>query len=393
MGHKFGVNFQVAPEGDYFSNDDKIGIYLCKNSSCRLIVKDFSPHKNIQLPPPNITVEHAEETINVTDFEKPLVKSPYLQDKLEFEMALQRSNEIRNAFIKDHTTYFTIEKSALKPGAQYCVKVRRTVRRDFSYKAVWSDWSRSECWTNGKEPDSLLIILVKTLGPAGLSVVVLLCVCCSPTARMKIKTLSYTPSPVTFFQPLFQQDKGNLQEWFSKNGKFILTYKSEEDLRTDAVTIVPRTTTKELEEMIPDPCMTPLTLPVVFPGGQVSYVGLPGFHGAPAPVLNPGDSLYTKLPCPVWEFGISEGELASSPSENFLETSHADSGCNCEDLSRSPDCSLPSSPFSECPPLQYGQGYCILNRTTEGVVPVLVSKVEISSHVLQEKEQNPKRAD
>ncbi|RVE63217.1 hypothetical protein OJAV_G00165770 [Oryzias javanicus] len=301
VGHKFGANCQVIDdEGDYFSNTDQVQIYLCKNSNCTCVEKQFFPHRNIQLAPPDIKVQYAAETINVTSLGK--AESIYIQTILEFQMALQRSHssEIRNLSIKLPKTFFEIERSTLTPGAQYCVKIRLTVQNKSNYKAVWSDWSRAECWINGKEPDGLLIILVKFLGPAGLSVVVLLCVCCSPTARMKIKTLSYTPSPATFFQPLFQQDKGNLQEWFSKNGKFILAYKTEEDLRTDAVTVVPRTTTKDREEIVPDssdsphaPCGVPCGSGVLrrltwIPRGSGSSAQPRGQSVHPAPVSRLG---------------------------------------------------------------------------------------------------------
>ncbi|XP_023820005.1 interleukin-21 receptor-like [Oryzias latipes] len=388
VDHKFRADCRVFKDRNYFSTEDKVDIYLCNSSSCRCIRNDFFPSKKIKLTPPDIKVQHAAETIKVTTIGTS--ENPYLEGFLEFQMALQRSgsSDIRNAFYNSTGAYFTIERSTLQPGAQYCVKVRLTVQKGYIYEAVWSDWSRAECWTVDKEQDGLLIILVKTLGPVGLSVVVLLSVCCSPTARMKLKTLSHTPTPATFFQPLFQQDKKNLQEWFSKNRNFVLAYKTEEDLRADSVTVVPRTTTKEREEIVPDSSVTPFVLPMAFPVGQLSYVGLPGFHEAPAPVLNAGDGQYTQLPCPAWEFGISEGELASSSSESPLEISNADSGCSCEGLSSSPDCSLPSSPFGKCVPLQFGQDYCILNKTTEGVVPVLVSKIQVSSDVLQEKDPN-----
>ncbi|XP_072249319.1 uncharacterized protein [Leuresthes tenuis] len=192
---------------------------------------------------------------------------------------------------------------------------------------------------------------------------------------MKIKTLSYTPSPAPFFQPMFQQSDGNLQEWLAPGGKFLLTFKAEEDLITDIVNVVPATITKDPEEnqVFHNPAVIQLTFPQTH---LTSYVGLPGMHEAshPRTVICARNTSYTQLPCSVWEFDVSQVEAASSPPTGFLEISQADSGCSCEGLTQSPESSLPGSPVDENPPPHYCNDYCILNKTANGVVPVLVSK-------------------
>ncbi|XP_034554357.1 uncharacterized protein LOC117823319 [Notolabrus celidotus] len=194
-------------------------------------------------------------------------------------------------------------------------------------------------------------------------------------SRMKIKTLSYTPSPAPFFKPLYQQHDGNLQEWLSPKRTFQLTYKPEETLTTDAVIVVPKSTyTKDPEENqdLHNPPVTQL----VFTQNQTSYVCLPGMPEAPPPVtiVGPGQTSYTRLPCSVWEVNMGEVEDFSTQVKDELNTSHGDSGCSSEDPTLSPDCSLPNSPVEDGPPKCFCTDYCILNKTADGFAPVLVSK-------------------
>lgn len=164
-----------------------------------------------------------------------------------------------------------------------------------------------------------------------------------------------------------------LQEWLSPGGTFVLTYQTEEILTTDAVFVVPKPTTKDPEEN-QDLHSPPAVTQLAFPQCPTSYVGLPGLHAAPPPVtmVCPGDSSYTQLPCPVWGVGVAEVEVVSPPPKDFFNISRTDSGC--EELTQSPECSLPNSPVDESPPPCYCTDYCILNKTAEGFAPVLVSK-------------------
>lgn len=166
------------------------------------------------------------------------------------------------------------------------------------------------------------------------------------------------------------------QDWLSPQGKFAVTYNLEDDLIADVVTVVPKPVTKGPEEA--GFFLSTAVPQLIFPPGQTSYVGVPVMHEVPLPVTGvcPGDAPYTRLPCSVWGFSISDIEVVipSAPVSDFLEMSHADSGCSCEDLTQSPESSVPSSPVEEVAPPQFCSDYCILNKTTEGVVPVLLSR-------------------
>ncbi|KAM6995270.1 uncharacterized protein LKV04_007494 [Tautogolabrus adspersus] len=226
----------------------------------------------------------------------------------------------------------------------------------------------------GGEQDNILVTLMKSLVPVCVAAGVLLFAFTSPAARMKIKTLSHTPSPAPFFRPLYQHHEGNLQEWLSPNGKFLLTYKPEEILTSDAVTVVPKPVKNDPEEK--QDFHNPPVIQLFLPQCQTSYVGLPGTHEASPPALMvcPGETSYTQLPCSVWGVSVGETEVVSSPITDLFNISRADSGCSVEDMTKSLDSSLPNSPVDDVPPLCFCTDYCILNKTAGGFAPVLVSK-------------------
>lgn len=167
----------------------------------------------------------------------------------------------------------------------------------------------------------------------------------------------------------------------------MLTYKPEEILTLDCVIASPKPTRKDPEEnqVFSIPAVTQLA----FTQCPSSYVGLPVIHEAPPPMtmVCPSDMSYTQLPCSVWGVGFGAVQVASSPPEDILSISSADSGCTFEDLTQSPECSVPNSPADDSPPPCIGTDYCILNKTAEGFAPVLVSKgssVNVPPDSLQE---------
>lgn len=163
----------------------------------------------------------------------------------------------------------------------------------------------------------------------------------------------------------------NSQEWLSPQGKFVLAYKTEEISTTNAVIVGPKPITKDPEES--QDFHNPTVSQLAFTQCQTSYVGLPGMHEVSPPLVCPGNTSYTQLPCSMLGFGIGELEaVVLSPPKYFLDISHTDSGCSFDDMTQSPECSLPNSPVDYSPPPS--NDYCILNKTAEGVVPVLVSK-------------------
>lgn len=152
-------------------------------------------------------------------------------------------------------------------------------------------------------------------------------------------------------------------------------YKTEENVTSNVVMVVPKVITREAEEN-PDSNNSPVT-ELEFTHCQ-TYITLPGMPEAvpplpPLPAICSGDTSYTQLPCSIFGIGIGKAEAVSSPPKDFLTVSSADSGFSFEDLTQSLDCSLTTSPSEESPPLCNSTDYCILNKTADGFVPVLAS--------------------
>ncbi|CAJ1062887.1 interleukin-21 receptor-like [Xyrichtys novacula] len=364
---------------DNFLSDDQYAIKLVYESGSHNLEEGFEPSQNIQPTPPyDVEVNQSAEGLNIT-WKSRYEDHKYLVHGLDYEVSLQPS--------KIRTLHFSKLQSASVPRLQlksdtiYCIKVRSITNIE-DYKGIWSEWSPPVClkYVGGDEQDNILLILMKSLGPTCVAVAVLVFVFNSPAARMKIKTLSYTPSPAPFFKPLYQQHEGNLQDWLSPKGKYLLTYKPEEILTADTVVVVPKpTTTKDPEEN--QDLHNPLLSQLMFTQCQTSYIGLPGTHDPTPPVtmVCPGQTSYTQLPCSVWGVSVGEVEVISTPVKDVLNISRADSGCSIEDLTLSFDCSLPNSPVDVGPPPCSCADYCILNKTADGFAPVLVSKG--SSHI------------
>lgn len=358
-----------AVKDNFFSTNDKYNISLCNGSACQMFQRDFCPTTNIKLSPaPEVELKHSNDSINMT-CESKRYQHGYLKGHLDYEILLQQSKSIwKKSFMLSFKTFEILPKSQLKPNTEYCVKARLAT---LTYQSTWSEWSEPKCWINKRkgEQEHIVSILLKYLSPFCVTFGILLFVLYNPQTRMKIKTLARTPTPAPFFK-----HEGNLKEWLSPHGKQVLTFKTEEDLVADAVTVVPKCSPKVIEES--QVFLSAPETQLLFPPSPTTYVGLPGVDKASPSmhVAYPGDTPYTQLPCSVWGFAVQEVEAVCSDPKSFLEISHCDSGCSCEDLTQSPECSLPCSPVDEIPTPSCCIDYCILNKTAEGVVPVLLSK-------------------
>ncbi|XP_024866810.2 interleukin-21 receptor-like [Kryptolebias marmoratus] len=385
VGNSYRGDCQVKHGGACMSSSDEYTIELCNETTCQSRKKEFVPiYNTVKLaPPPELELQQTLETINITCKSKRYQSHMYLKEYLHFEVLVQDSHASQNRTFQlySENVYISIDRrSQLKPNTEYCFKVRFKPDKSTHYVSTWSEWSESTYWTNEAEDtfserENVFIILLKYLSPVCVLAGAFLIIFHSPAARMKIKTLAHTPTPAPFFQPLFQKYEGNLQDWLSPRGKFAVTYDTETDLIAEAVTVLPKPITKDPEET---QAFVDTSVPhMTFPLGPTSYVGLPGMNEVPLPiaVVCPGDTPYTQLPCSVWGFSFSDVQVVipSAPPCDFLEMSHRDSGCDFEALSQSPERSLPCSPVEESVP-RYCKDYCILNKTAEGVVPVLLSK-------------------
>lgn len=174
----------------------------------------------------------------------------------------------------------------------------------------------------------------------------------------------------------------------------MVAYTTEEIMTADPVVVLPKPAMQEPEE-IQELCFSQATQ-LGFPQCQLSYVGLPEMQEAllPLPVFCPGNTSYTKFPCSFWGSHVvkeEESEVLSPPdmTKTMRNDYKEDSGCSCEDMAKSQECSRASSPVDESPPMCSCTDYCILNKTAEGFAPILVSRggggsQNVQSEFLQE---------
>ncbi|XP_056261996.1 interleukin-21 receptor-like [Pseudoliparis swirei] len=364
---------KVTKDSENLSNFHQYDIKLCRNSVCQNVTHLFEPSQNIQpTPPRQPEIREAPETFNIT-WRSGYEGHRYLKGDLDYELLLQtQSTGTRISRLKSLETSASVPRSRLPPGATLCIKVRSKPNNKRDYGGTWSEWSPSTCRENkaGKEDeDNRFVVLIRSLGPVCAVVGVTLFVLRRPAVRMKIETLSHTPTPAPFFQPLFQQHGGNLQKWLSPQGKMELTYKTEEVLTADAVIVEPKPVTTDPEE---NRAFHNPTVPLGFTQCQSSYVGLPGVHWAsppPVPTVSPGETSHAAPPRPVWGVDVEEVEVVSALPADVFNTCSSDSGCSFEEPTQSPECSSPNRP----PPPCFCNDYCVLNKTAGGFAPVLVS--------------------
>ncbi|XP_029928458.1 interleukin-21 receptor-like [Myripristis murdjan] len=374
-----------------FSDMDKFSIELCFESLCHTVTKAFKPAMNIQLMPPyDVVVQKTPEAFFIT-WKSGYENHRYIKNRLQYELLLQNPDGTEKAFTDFKNNSASIRRSGHDSGNEdYCIKVK-SLPAASGYGAIWSKWSPLTCWKadTHKEQENILLILIKYVGLACVAVGVLLFLFYSPAVRMRIKTLAHTPSPAPFFQPLFQEHKGNFQEWISPQGSVILQLKTEEMIKADALIIVPKPITKDEAE--DQDLQDSLLTQMMFTQCQSSYVGLPGMNGTPLHVnVNClEDTPYTQLPFSGPQFGFGKAVAVSVPPENVLDISCADSGCGCEDPSQSPECSQPNSPLHSSPPQFLCTDYCVLNKTAAGIIPILISQassVNVAPESLQKDE-------
>ncbi|XP_040900434.1 interleukin-21 receptor-like isoform X3 [Toxotes jaculatrix] len=214
MNHSYSSVCEVT-ERKTFNHRQKYSIYLCNESVCHPLLEEFIPSRNIQLTPPDdVKVQPTPEAFNIT-WKSGYEEHMFFQSRLDYKLLLQKSQSSWSKNLSETQKFVSIRRDELDAYATYCIRVKSKPSSHL-YKGAWSEWSPLTCWNNDVqqgEQDNKLVILIKSLAPVCVVAGVLLFVFYSPAVRMKIKTLSYTPSPAPFFQPLFEQNKGNLKVW------------------------------------------------------------------------------------------------------------------------------------------------------------------------------------
>lgn len=144
---------------------------------------------SVQLTPPQVEVQETPFNISWKSGYKNHIA---LREHIKYELLLQTSqgdeSKVRSTVINSHTwttcltmlrnnnnlivsifsqllhfdqpdtTYLTVKRSILKPGAIYCVKMRSKPGINYQL-SIWSEWSQPKCVKNGAEKGKVTLFL------------------------------------------------------------------------------------------------------------------------------------------------------------------------------------------------------------------------------------------
>ncbi|KAJ6653884.1 hypothetical protein lerEdw1_007642, partial [Lerista edwardsae] len=108
-------------------------------------------------------------------------------------------------------TWAELEGAELEPGVRYVARLRLRLSGD--YGSEWSPWSPTSEWAappGWQPPASPPLVLLVSL-PLGLGALLVLLLALRALSRTRGS--GGTPTPATFFQPLYTSHKGNFQHW------------------------------------------------------------------------------------------------------------------------------------------------------------------------------------
>ncbi|XP_029480328.2 uncharacterized protein LOC115103625 isoform X2 [Oncorhynchus nerka] len=383
MGDSYGCTFvadfdeNVRYNDASFNSVDCFNVRLCYNIDCQSNydnLTDFEPSKNIQpTAPSHLAVQRTLEGYKCT-WQSGYEHHPYLTE-FHYQLCFYKYNGDKGEVfcVSPQNKSILIDRSGLKTDTTYVLKVRSELYKSSGYKGQWSPWSALvQLRTDAKEEPTIVLVLSKFVFPGCVIAGVLLFGFYNPTIRMKIKSFYDVPSPAPLFQPLYKDYNKHFQDWLESECNLIPTYKPEEFLTIDTLIIEAKPIAEDQDCSASAP----------YPLAQVHtpYVGpsVMDWVCSHSPNGNgPGDIPYTQLPCSPLE--LQFGAMVTSFSQDPSVTCEGDSGC--EDLTLSPDSSLPNSPVSSEPECTCTD-YCILHETSKGFIPTVVPK-EVSTHPLK----------
>ncbi|XP_034029431.1 interleukin-21 receptor-like [Thalassophryne amazonica] len=328
INQTYNCSVKANSDSVAFLDEDVYSVQLCLESDCISVTENFMPSLSIQPTTPyDVVVQRTQKNLKFT-WETGYENHVYLHDELDYQLSVQTSQT--NKTFDQVTSPFILTPNQLlelKLSGTCCVKVRSFPSLTSDYEGTWSKWSFPTCWKTEatEERKPILVILIKSLSPLCVVVGAVLFVFYSPTARLKIKSLSHTPSPAPFFGSLFKQYDGNLQEWLSPRHSVVMKNNAEEILSAASMIVESKTIRKELEEN--EDLQKLSVTQLLFSQCQTSICS----HG-----LSPGDTPYTQLPCSTWGFGVEEVADTSASSTHFQDNSFDEMRASLGKTSNSP---------------------------------------------------------
>ncbi|XP_056448319.1 interleukin-21 receptor-like [Gadus chalcogrammus] len=275
-GARFECRFERNPSRCQFDTGMLLRSYhefrvqSCNSSGCYEI-SQFMPVDCVQTTSPSdVSVNSSLDSFIIT-WKSGYKNHIYIKpETLTYKVLLPKAHgRHESKQIQDGELSITLDYSRLDLSSEYCVRVKSKYKN----AVRWSEWSESVCWQRGEDQSQMGVYLL-TAG-------VLLPVCVFAglllwrsvlSTRLKVRSLLQVPSPAPYFQPLFLHYEGNLHEWLSSPGAYMVTFDPDSRVNARHITMAPRAAQYGLEEenskLSPQPASPPQD--------PLSYIMAPG---------------------------------------------------------------------------------------------------------------------
>ncbi|XP_067329360.1 interleukin-9 receptor-like isoform X1 [Anolis sagrei] len=241
---KAGGLYSCIAEGDgEFTENDEYRVTLHANSSSSsgknvTVFELYKPKLHIQFDVPIGLQSHVNATKCRIQWEKAEDDDGFIvewQWQLEFKHDKEPWEQATQKNFATQESWVDIDSSELKCGEKV-VRIRRKVPdEDLHYRGPWSPWSPSmhcaalpDC--GQKQSDLRFLWTWPASLPLGLGTLLFLLLSFRFLWRLKDRVRTHTPTPATFFQPLYASHNGDFKGWAGLKGRAVcLSSNTEED--------------------------------------------------------------------------------------------------------------------------------------------------------------------
>ncbi|KAK6476208.1 interleukin-21 receptor-like isoform X1 [Huso huso] len=370
-------------------SDDKYQISLRRqfNGTIENTVADtdYKPSENIKpLRPVNLSFNLSSDQYNFT-WDTGYPDDHYLDDYLQFELSYRKKEDPmhskENVLSRANSMRFIdLKASFLEADTVYVAKVR-SAPNNISYTGHWSEWSQLVEWKTGvltEKKSDIIVIIGSIVIPLLLAAVILVSLYFNLPTRFKCVLFTKIPTPEPFFQPLYNNHKGNFRNWLSNHRDPL----RKEGLKIDSLAQTKQTKTEDSfflrtqEEVLNHiTYVKPIHREWSCPAKHGNGDDCKGTQEVASDIVS---STLAALPKSLQSYD----EMFSSLSLDLAGVTDSDSGC--DDMTRSPDSSWQHATFSfDLPPepesLCYSDDYCTLSDTNNGLIPTTMIRQMVKS--------------
>nr|XP_016853349.1 PREDICTED: interleukin-9 receptor-like [Anolis carolinensis] len=193
----------------------------------------------VQCDAPNSLQSHANATKCRIQWDKAEDGEDFIvewQWQLEFKHDDESWEQAKQKEFVTQESWVDIDSSELKCGEKYVARIRRKVPDgNTDYRGPWSPWSTSTHCTalpgcGQKQSDPRFLWTWPVSLPFGLGGLLFLLLSLKFLWRLKDRERAHTPTPATFFQPLYASHNGDFKGWAGLKGRAVfLSSNTEED--------------------------------------------------------------------------------------------------------------------------------------------------------------------